>query len=362
MEEGPVEFGKDLLSTELPDSSTARQSQKPFASAENTELVESIPTRWAGITLRRMKGCSGCCEVEFTPRFGADKTEELALLLKLVRGDVRVAARCTLRTAPAYSSLRHAVRLATELQSTEAAKMLVRENPYERLSLDGEMAEAFVPDYLVPALRGFRGLPGLLSPAIKVHLAEILCPAAAYSHHVIDIPGLYRALRTHGAPDLADEIELCALRALGQDALVESLRRVREVFGGTVPNIEKVLGVPLEIKEDVQTNPHYAEMQDKTRTLRYHGVSVVVGIAMSGTEYERRSILRISQTKKHSKIPNDWIHSRAEKVVKDLGPPYQTEGSWLRYVDQRSAGDKPVLSFEIADHLVRTVDWRFEAK
>lgn len=298
----------------------------------------------------------------FAPRFGADSAEEFAIVLKLVHGDEPVNAECTLRTAPTYSALGHIARLATELQNSEAAKTLLRENPYERLGIDGEVAEAFVPDYLIPTLKGFRGLPGLLSPAIVVHLVEMLCPAAAYSHDIIDFPGLYRVLRTNGAPELADKIELCARRTLGQDTLVESLHRVREAFGGAAPNIEDTLGEPLEVKEDVKANPQYPKTQDKTRTLNYDGVSFVVRIAMSGTDFERRSILRISQTKKRSEISNEWLLSRAEEVVKDLGPPDLAEGPWLRYVDQRSGDGEPVLSFEIVDHVVRTVEWRFDAK
>ena len=129
---------------------------------------------------------------------------------------VRKKTDCWISPNDIYQALNQLLRLATVKQNPEATRLLLHSGTAETpFSLDGEVAEGYTEQYLVPVLEKYEGLETVLDQARESVIAADICADLQWREDGKDteykkrIQVLVGRLNTKGMGRIVREIERC---------------------------------------------------------------------------------------------------------------------------------------------------------
>lgn len=201
-----------------------QQSPTPAASSDGKGPNVAYPTTladmngWHGIQVVRSQSNGRMnCSISFPPNFGITE-EERNLLIHMVAKSavVRSKADCWISPDDIYQALNQLLRLVVEKQNPAAANLLLHSGTAETpFNLDGEVAESYTEDYLIPVLERYEKLDTVLDQARESVIAKNICANRQWREDIKDtkfknrIQVLVEQLNAKGMGGLARQIQNC---------------------------------------------------------------------------------------------------------------------------------------------------------
>jgi hypothetical protein len=105
-----------------------------------------------------------------------------------------------------YYALDHLVYLATKRQDKSATEVILSTQSSSFLDLDGELAEEFIGDRMLPVLEKYNNFNGILTIKHADMLATDLCNWKEFRGEVKRINLIIQKLEISGLKDIADAI------------------------------------------------------------------------------------------------------------------------------------------------------------
>ena len=142
------------------------------------------PTKWSeldgwnGLRVEKQvdfKNQRKLCYLRFPADYGTVNDEQFTRLLRLAREGYKIDVDLDCYTSINYEVLGHIRFLAIQKQFRKAVLAILGPHRNEELRLDGEIAEEFAGDYILPTLERYERLSSILSPEIEDSLAHEIC-------------------------------------------------------------------------------------------------------------------------------------------------------------------------------------------
>ena len=178
-----------------------QQSPTPVASSGEKIPNAAYPTTladmkdWHGIKVMRSQSNGRMnCSISFLPSFGMME-EERNLLIYMVSQNavVRSQTDCWISPDDVYQALNQLLRLVVEKQNSAAANLLLYSGTAETpFNLDGEVAEGYTEDYLIPVLEKYEKLDTALDQARESVIAKNICADLQWRKDIKDTKFKYR--------------------------------------------------------------------------------------------------------------------------------------------------------------------------
>lgn len=162
-----------------------------------------------GIEVKKGVRCPDCCDVVFSEDYAYQNKEQFSFLLQMTKNASieEEDMNCPKPLMPLdYYALDHLVYLATKKQDKAAAEIILSPQRTTRLNLDGELAEEFTGDRILPVLEQYRDLRGVLTDKHAEQLASDLCYWKEYRGAAKRVNRIVKRLENSGLKSIVDAI------------------------------------------------------------------------------------------------------------------------------------------------------------
>ena len=163
----------------------------------------------AGIEVKKGVRCPDCCDVVFSDDFAYQNKKQFKFLLQMTKNTYieEEDMDCPKPLMPLnYYALDRLVYLATKKQDKAAAEVILSPQRTSRLNLDGELAQEFTGDRILPVLEQYRDLSGILTDKHAESLASDLCYWKNNRGAVKRVNRIVKRLESSGLKSIADAI------------------------------------------------------------------------------------------------------------------------------------------------------------
>ena len=162
-----------------------------------------------GIEVKKGIRCPDCCDVVFSEKFAYQNKEQFTFLLQMTKNTYieEEDMNCPKPIMPLnYYALDRLVYLATNKQDKAAAEVILSPQSTTLLNLDGELAEEFTGDRILPVLEQYQNLNGILTNKHGDSLATHLCYWKEFRGAVKRVNRIITKLENSGLKDIANVI------------------------------------------------------------------------------------------------------------------------------------------------------------
>ena len=162
-----------------------------------------------GIEVKKGVRCPDCCDVMFSEDFAYKNKEQFSFLLQMTKNTYieEEDMDCPKPIMPLnYYALDRLLYLATNKQDKAAAKVILSPQRSTLLNLDGELAEEFTGDRILPVLEQYQDLAGILTDKHADSLAADLCYWKEFRGAVKRVNRIIKRLEDSGLKGVADVI------------------------------------------------------------------------------------------------------------------------------------------------------------
>ena len=162
-----------------------------------------------GIEVKKGVRCPDCCDIVFSEEYAYRNNEQLTFLLQMTKNNYieKEDMNCPKPIMPLdYYVLDHLVYLATKKQDKAAAEVILSTQGSSLLDLDGELAEEFIGDRMLPVLERYKNLSGILTTNHSEMIATDLCNWKEFRGEGKRINRIIQKLEGSGLRDIANAI------------------------------------------------------------------------------------------------------------------------------------------------------------
>ena len=190
---------------------------------------------WHGLQIKYGARCPKCPDLIFPENFGVQNDKELMIIKELINNRRKMDVDLEHIPPVSYYALDHLVYIATEKKDIDAAKLILRGQYTGDIKVDGELAEEYAIDRIVPVLKEMPQAPSLVNKCLSVeqkkNLAEYICERAAANGELQEMYQLSSNLKKSGEKILSHEIEVqCKERDFDYWIQQEPEPKVQEPF------------------------------------------------------------------------------------------------------------------------------------
>jgi len=153
------------------------------------------------------------CSLHFPAKYGMLSNDQFSRLLRLAREGYKIDVNLDCKTSIKHEALAQIRTLAVHNQYKKAALALLGSQRSEELHLDGEIAEEFAGEYILPTLEKYDRLSELLTPQVEESIVREICGWAASRKEMKRVELVKSNLLRRGYTAVAKKIESeCGLK------------------------------------------------------------------------------------------------------------------------------------------------------